>query len=78
MLNDLDITNETLSNVILGIKDLKVGLSKKTANQVRSILSSILPEYQPDLTSNEAVYLRIKLHLEIKVTHLQQTILARK
>ena len=60
VLNDPNITSETLSNVILGIKDLEVGLSGRTANQVRSILSSILPEYQPDLTSNEPVYLRVK------------------
>ena len=60
VLNDPDITNETLSNVILGIKELENDLSGRTANQVRSILSSILPEYKPDLESNEPVYLRIK------------------
>ena len=60
VLNDPDITNETLSKVILDIKELENGLSGRTANQVRSILSSILPEYKPDLESNEPVYLRVK------------------
>ena len=64
MLNDPDITSETLSNVIIGIKELENGLSGRTANQVRSILSSILPEYKPDLESNEPVYLRIKPETE--------------
>ena len=60
VLNDPDITNETLSNIIIGIKKLEDGLSGRTPNQVRSILSSILPEYKPDLESNEPVYLRVK------------------
>ncbi len=60
VLNDPDITNETLSNVIIGIKELENELSGRTPNQVRAILSSILPEYQPDLKSNEPVYLRVK------------------
>jgi FlaA1/EpsC-like NDP-sugar epimerase len=64
VLNDPDITNETLSNVILNIKELENVLSGRTANQVRSILSSILPEYKPDLASNEPVYLRIKAEAE--------------
>ena len=64
VLNDPDITNKTLSNVIIGIKELKNGLSGKTANQVRSILSSILPEYKPNLASNEPVYLRVKAEAE--------------
>ena len=64
VLNDPNITSETLSNVILGIKDLEVGLSGRTANQVRSILSNILPEYKPDLSSNEPIYLRVKTEAE--------------
>ena len=64
VLNDPDITNETLSSVILGIKELEQGLSAKTANQVRSILSNILPEYKPDLSSNEPVYLSVKTEAE--------------
>ena len=60
VLNDPDITKETLSNLILGIKELEEGLSGKSANQVRSLLSSILPEYKPDLSSKEPVYLRLK------------------
>ena len=60
VLNDPDITKETLSNVISGIKELENGLSGRTANQVRTILSSILPEYKPNLASNEPVYLRVK------------------
>ncbi len=60
VLNDPDITKETLSNLILGIKELEDGLSGKSANQVRSLLSAILPEYKPDLSSKEPVYLRLK------------------
>ena len=52
VLNDPNITGKTLTNVILAIKDLENGLSGRTANQIRSILSKILPEYQPDLDSN--------------------------
>ncbi|MBE76423.1 MAG: hypothetical protein CMG41_01610 [Candidatus Marinimicrobia bacterium] len=59
VLNDSDIKSETLSNVVMGVKELEDGLSGRTANQVRSILSSILPEYKPDLASNEPVYLRV-------------------
>ena len=64
ILNDPDITKETLSKVILDIKELENGLSGRTANQVRSILSSILPEYNPDLASSEPIYLRIKSEAE--------------
>ena len=44
----------------IDIKELETVLSGRTANQVRAILSSILPEYKPDLSSNEPVYLRVK------------------
>ena len=46
--------------IILGIEKLKIDLSGKTANQVRSILSSILPEYKPDIAKNEPFYLELK------------------
>ena len=64
VLNDPDITMETLSNVISDIKALEDGLSGRTANQVRLLLSSILPEYKPDLASSEPVYLRVKAEAE--------------
>ncbi len=64
VLNDLDITIDTLTNVISDIKGLKNFLSGKSANEVRSKLSSILPEYKPDLKSNEPVYLRVKAEAE--------------
>ncbi len=64
VLNDQDITSETLSSVITGIKDLEDGLSGRSANQVRTLLSSILPEYKPDLKSKEPVYLRVKAEAE--------------
>ena len=64
VLNDPDITVKTLANIISGIKELEDGLSGRSANQVRSILSSILPEYKPDLESNEPVYLRVKAEAE--------------
>ena len=60
VLNDTKITNKKLSTIVQGIEDLRDGLSGRTANQVRLILSSILPEYKPDLDSKEPVYLRIK------------------
>ncbi len=60
VLNDTKITNKKLSTIVQGIEDLRDGLSGRTANQVRSILSSILPEYKPDLDSKEPVYLRVK------------------
>ena len=60
VLNNIDINEEEISAVILGIEKLKSGLSEKTANQVRSILSSILPEYKPNSTSKEPVYLKLK------------------
>ena len=46
--------------MILDIKELESSLAGRTPNQVRSLLSSILPEYQPDLANNEPVYLRVK------------------
>ena len=42
VLNNIDINEEKISEIILGIEKLKDNLSEKTANQVRSILSSIL------------------------------------
>jgi len=60
VLNDANMTDEKLEDVINGIEDLKIGLSESTANQVRTILSSILPEYKPDLASKEPVYLKLK------------------
>ena len=60
MLNNIHINEQEMSEVIIGIEKLKSSLSGKTANQVRAILSSILPEYKPDLDSKEPVYLRLK------------------
>ena len=60
VIHGIYITNETLSNVILGLGELKEWLSNRTANHVRSVLPSILSEDKPDLTSNEPVYLRLK------------------
>ena len=64
VLKDNDITKEKLSAIITGIKDLENDLSGRTANQIRSTLSSILPEYKPDLASSEPVYMRVKLEAE--------------
>ena len=61
VLNNLNINEEEVSEVILGLEKLKSGLSGKTANQVRSMLSSILPEYKPDVSTNEPVYLKLKV-----------------
>ena len=64
VLNDQNITNKKLSHIINGIKDLEKGLSGRSANQVRTILSSILPEYKPDLATKEPVYLNVKTEAE--------------
>ena len=61
VLNNLNINEEEVSEVILGLEKLKSGLSGKTANQVRSMLSSILPEYKPNVSRNEPVYLKLKV-----------------
>ena len=60
VLNNIDINEKEVSEVILGIEKLKSGLSGKTANQVRLMLSSILPEYKPDSSPKEPVYLKSK------------------
>ena len=60
VLNDPDISNETLSNTVEEIKKLDYKLSKRTPNQIRALLSTILPEYIPELDANEPVYLRLK------------------
>lgn len=60
VLNDPDITNEAINKIIIGVKRLEKSLYGNNANQIRSILSSILPEYKPNLTSKEPVYLKIK------------------
>jgi FlaA1/EpsC-like NDP-sugar epimerase len=60
VLNDSEITNETISKVIIGIKGLEKSLSGRSANQIRSILSNILPEYNPELSSKEPIYIKVK------------------
>ena len=57
-------TEQIKSNVISNIEKLRDELTGRTANQVRSILSSILPEYEPKLSSNEPLYLRVKAEAE--------------
>ena len=64
VLNNLDINEEKISEIILGIEKLKDNLSEKTANQVRSILSSILAEYKPDLDKKEPFYINLKSKAE--------------
>ena len=44
VLNNMDITDKELSNMILDIKELESSLAGRTPNQVRSLLSNILPE----------------------------------
>ena len=60
VLNNININEKEVSKIILGIEKLKNGLSGKSANQVRSMLSSILPDYKPDVSSKEPVYLKLK------------------
>ncbi len=60
VLSDNEISDKDLSNIIVSIKNLEDSLSGHSANQVRSMLSSILPEYEPNLKSKEPVFLRLK------------------
>ena len=61
VLKDNDITSEYLSNKIEGIeKNLSDNISSKSPEEVRKILSNILPEYKPKVESKETVYLKIK------------------
>ncbi len=66
VLNNHEINDEKLSDIILGIDKLKNELSGRSANQVRSLLSSILPEYKPNLASKEPVYLRVRSELDVE------------
>ncbi len=60
VLNDDGMTDELLAAIKPGLADLELDLSLHSANQIRTKLSQILPEYEPDLDSKEPVYLRIK------------------
>ena len=61
VLKDNDITSDYLSKKIKGIeKNLSDGISSMSPKEVGKILSTILPEYKPDLNSNEPVFLRLK------------------
>ena len=51
------VLNEFLNN---GITDFEIKFSKKSAKQIRDILSSILPDYNPQIRSGKPVYLNIK------------------
>ena len=64
VLNDPEITNKETSKIIAGIKDLEKGLSGRSANQIRLILSNILPEYKPEPVSNEPLYIKVKTTAE--------------
>ena len=61
VLNDQEITKEILSRVLIDIRKLKSNLSERSENEVRVSLSSILPEYDPDLPNKEPF---IKLEAE--------------
>jgi len=43
-----------------GINDLEVEFSQKSAKQIRSILSTLLPDYNPEISSSEPIYMNIK------------------
>ena len=60
VLKDGGMTDELLAAIKPGLKDLELDLSLHSANQIRTKLSQLLPEYEPDLSSKEPVYLRIK------------------
>lgn len=60
VLNDPAITNETISKIVLGVKDLEKNFPRASVNKIRSILSSILPEYKPGQAANEPLYIKVK------------------
>ena len=60
VLNNLGMNEDKISEIILGVEKLKDNLSEKTANQVRSILSSILTEYKPGLEKKNPLYIKLK------------------
>ena len=57
VLNDKEMTNEKLTKIILEVENLKTKLNDHSANKMRSILSMILPEYDPEVTLNEPIYI---------------------
>jgi FlaA1/EpsC-like NDP-sugar epimerase len=60
------VLNNPLVNkkILSDIKKLENYLLGKSANQVRLILSSILPEYEPSLESENSSYLKVKADAE--------------
>ena len=60
VLIDDSITPELLTLIKAGIFKLESDLSLNSANQIRKKLASIVPEYDPDLDTNEPIYLNIK------------------
>ena len=43
-----------------GINNLEVEFSQKSAKQIRTILSTLFPEYSPQISSGEPIYMNIK------------------
>ena len=43
-----------------GINNLEVEFSQKSAKQIRTILSTLFPEYSPEINSGEPIYMNIK------------------
>ena len=60
VLNNKNLIQSNLSEIISSINNLKNVINGKTAFEVRKILSSILPDYEPDLKSNKSYYLNIE------------------
>ena len=44
----------------MGVKDLEKNFPRASVNKIRSILSSILPEYKPGQAANEPLYIKVK------------------
>ena len=54
---DNDYKNEIYEDVILGLKSLEKQLNERNPNKIRSILSSVLKEYKPELAIKKEAYL---------------------
>ncbi len=60
VLNNKNLHQNNLTEIISSINNLKNLINGKTAFEVRKILSSILPDYEPDLKPNKSFYLNIE------------------
>ena len=64
VLNDNQLTRDSITNIIKQINDLEKNILNKTPNEVKSRLSKIIPEYKPDSEIKDSVFVRMKSDAE--------------